>query len=230
MDTMYYEKLYQLQDDVLNLVFREPYGFYLTGGTALSRFYFNHRYSDDLDFFHSDCAVFPDAFRLMLRSFRERWPDITLEVDAKDFKRLWLKVQNTILKIDFVADRVPRIGIPAVKGSFRVDTVRNILSNKVCAILGRDEEKDVVDLIWISKKRQFFWPTVLADAQTKELFTKDELSYRLSTFPIHLLNNVHFIQEMEQHNYEHALQVIIQDIQAGTDNHLAEKPLSIPLE
>ncbi|MEW6566193.1 MAG: nucleotidyl transferase AbiEii/AbiGii toxin family protein [Spirochaetota bacterium] len=230
MDTMYYEKLYQLQDDVLNLVFREPYGFYLTGGTALSRFYFNHRYSDDLDFFHSDCAVFPDAFRLMLRSFRERWPDITLEVDAKDFKRLWLKVQNTILKIDFVADRVPRIGIPAVKGSFRVDTVRNILSNKVCAILGRDEEKDVVDLIWISKKRQFFWPTVLADAQTKELFTQEELIYRLSTFPIELLKKVHFVQEVDCNYFDHALQVIIQDIQAGTDNHLAEKPLSIPLE
>jgi len=25
--------------------------FYLTGGTALSRGYFNHRYSDDLDLF-----------------------------------------------------------------------------------------------------------------------------------------------------------------------------------
>jgi predicted nucleotidyltransferase component of viral defense system len=28
-----------------------PVGFYLTGGTALSRAYLNHRYSDDLDFF-----------------------------------------------------------------------------------------------------------------------------------------------------------------------------------
>lgn len=29
--------------------------FFLTGGTALSRFYYNHRYSDDLDFFvHND--------------------------------------------------------------------------------------------------------------------------------------------------------------------------------
>jgi len=230
MDNAYYDQLYLLQDDVLNLVFREPYGFYLTGGTALSRFYFNHRYSDDLDFFHSDSAVFSDVFRLTLQILRERWPRISLEVDARDFKQLRLHSKDMALKIDFVADRLPRIGIPAVKGPFRIDTVRNILSNKVCAILGRDEERDVADLIWISKKRQFFWPTVLADAQTKVLFTQEEFIYRLSTFPIELLKKVHFIQEIDYNYFDHALQVIIQDIQAGTDNHLAEKPLSIPLE
>ncbi|MDR2095073.1 MAG: nucleotidyl transferase AbiEii/AbiGii toxin family protein [Treponema sp.] len=28
--------------------------FFLTGGTALSRAYYPHRYSDDLDFFYAD--------------------------------------------------------------------------------------------------------------------------------------------------------------------------------
>jgi predicted nucleotidyltransferase component of viral defense system len=41
MPPTYYKQLYKLQDEVLNLVFKDPYGFYLTGGTALSRFYFN---------------------------------------------------------------------------------------------------------------------------------------------------------------------------------------------
>jgi len=39
--------------------------FYLTGGTALSRFYFNHRYSEDLDFFANRM---PD-FRATLDNF-----------------------------------------------------------------------------------------------------------------------------------------------------------------
>jgi len=45
------EKLYPLQNGVLNLVKKLKTPFFLTGGTALRRFYFNHRFSDDLDFF-----------------------------------------------------------------------------------------------------------------------------------------------------------------------------------
>ena len=48
----YYEaNLYKLQDGVLNVVKNSNAPFYLTGGTALSRAYYNHRYSDDLDFY-----------------------------------------------------------------------------------------------------------------------------------------------------------------------------------
>lgn len=48
----YYEKqLYPLQDRVLSVIDKIPSKFYLTGGTAISRAYFHHRYSDDLDFF-----------------------------------------------------------------------------------------------------------------------------------------------------------------------------------
>ena len=50
MHEVYYQnKVYPLQDEILDLVKSAPVAFYLTGGTALSRFYLNHRYSDDLD-------------------------------------------------------------------------------------------------------------------------------------------------------------------------------------
>jgi len=45
----YRESLYPFQDGVLNIVKKSGTPFYLTGGTALSRGYFNHRYSDDLE-------------------------------------------------------------------------------------------------------------------------------------------------------------------------------------
>ena len=45
------EKLYPLQNGVLNLVQKAETRFFLTGGTALSRYYTHHRYSDDLDLF-----------------------------------------------------------------------------------------------------------------------------------------------------------------------------------
>ena len=47
----YQNKFYFFQDQVLKAFESLELDFYLTGGTALSRCYLNHRYSDDLDFF-----------------------------------------------------------------------------------------------------------------------------------------------------------------------------------
>jgi predicted nucleotidyltransferase component of viral defense system len=46
-----YSKLYLMQDKFLPFMHNLGLPFYLTGGTALGRFYLNHRYSEDLDFF-----------------------------------------------------------------------------------------------------------------------------------------------------------------------------------
>ena len=50
----YLNKLYPMQDIVLHLFNDEAIKLYLTVGTALSRAFLNHRYSDDLDFFLND--------------------------------------------------------------------------------------------------------------------------------------------------------------------------------
>jgi hypothetical protein len=41
---LYFNGLYPLQDEVLQTIKNEA--FYLTGGTALSRFHYQHRFSD----------------------------------------------------------------------------------------------------------------------------------------------------------------------------------------
>ena len=46
-----YKLLYLLQNRFLDWWAQFELPFYLTGGTALGRFYLNHRYSEDLDFF-----------------------------------------------------------------------------------------------------------------------------------------------------------------------------------
>ena len=50
--------LYALQDSVLKAISGLEHGFYLTGGTALGRGYYRHRYSEDLDFFANDAGDF----------------------------------------------------------------------------------------------------------------------------------------------------------------------------
>ncbi len=59
-EAFYQDRVYSLQNQILSLVQGAGVEFYLTGGTALSRYYLNHRYSDDLDFFvnqHSEFKV-----------------------------------------------------------------------------------------------------------------------------------------------------------------------------
>lgn len=195
MESSGYADLYALQDQALATVFEEPLGFYLTGGTALSRFHLNHRYNDDLDLFTHDIGPFPDAFRLLYGKIRKRWSDVRIEVDGRDFKRLRIHDGAAELKLDFVADRIARIGLPLQIGSAYVDTVRNILSNKVCAIMGRDEARDVADLLYIARKRLFSWSAIVAEASGKESLQLEDLLYRLTTFPVETLRSVPFFTE-----------------------------------
>jgi len=67
----YEENLYPLQDGVLNIISRSDTDFFLTGGTALSRAYYNHRYSDDLDFFLNKSQTYDEQMEEILALLRE---------------------------------------------------------------------------------------------------------------------------------------------------------------
>lgn len=56
--SQYFEVLYPFQDAVLQTIASVETGFYLTGGTAASRGYLAHRFSDDLDLFVNDAPRF----------------------------------------------------------------------------------------------------------------------------------------------------------------------------
>jgi len=50
----YFDHLYPFQNQILQQLNKLETGFYLTGGTAASRGYLNHRFSDNLDLFVND--------------------------------------------------------------------------------------------------------------------------------------------------------------------------------
>ena len=206
-----YIKLYKLQDEVLEIVFGLENSFYLTGGTALHRFYYNNRYSDDLDFFVYNDNIFGESVYEVIDALTEQEYRIEHTVKAKDFHRLMV---NDSLQLDFVNDRVHREGKSKSFNSIRVDNKINILANKVTAIIGRDEEKDFFDLFCLAQNESFSWKDILKIANKKSVFDKEVLIYRLESFPLSWLNNIKTI---------HAINITKEMVEKLTNDILLEE-------
>ena len=165
MHADYYRNiLYPLQDKVLRLIESLPVEFYLTGGTALGRAYFNHRYSDDLDFFVNGLPDFKDQVNLIIKQLKATGLNFETSVADEGFARIFIFDPDCTLKLDFVNDVAFRSGTSVATGIFkRTDNLSNILSNKITA-LSRYSPKDLVDIVFISENLAFNWEKILSDA------------------------------------------------------------------
>ncbi len=187
MDSVDYKKLYTLQDEVLKVVFDTEHEFYLTGGTCISRFYIEKRYSDDLDFFTNQSPRYSFAIKNINKALNEKFQCIA-EVESKDFTRFKI---NDLLQVDFVNDISFRYKEPIVnENGYLIDNIENILSNKITAVIGRDNPKDIFDIYLIWKFYDFKWSEILDAAHQKVGFTNEELVIRLKSFPRELLQEI----------------------------------------
>jgi predicted nucleotidyltransferase component of viral defense system len=201
-----YKALYALQDEVLALVFRVENEFYLTGGTCLSRFYLEKRYSDDLDFFTNSSSRYSFAVK-NIKNELIKYFDIKVEVDSKDFIRLRV---NELLQLDFVNDISSRYkDVIVTKDNIIIDNINNILSNKITAVIGRDNPKDIFDIYLIAKNYDFLWKDILESAHEKAGFSDDELLVRLKSFPFSLMKNIKLIDSDFLENFEKEFPKII---------------------
>jgi predicted nucleotidyltransferase component of viral defense system len=181
-----YTYIYHLQDKVLESIFSRETTLYLTGGTCLNRFYYNRRYSDDLDLFTNDTTLFRDDIRIVFESLKNFSLSYEVKVDTRDFIRLYV---NEILQVDMVNDRVYRHGKSVhTPSGIVIDNILNICANKICAIIGRDDPKDIFDLYTIYAKEKIDWKTAIEAATKKCVIDPEVVEYRLSTFPQELLN------------------------------------------
>jgi predicted nucleotidyltransferase component of viral defense system len=156
----------------MNILQHSGTDFFLTGGTALSRAYYNHRYSDDLDFFVNQSQTYDEQLDKVLALLHENgfvWDTGQEFTRAKDFTTLKVKKDSeTLLKLDFVNDLVPYYGeIKETSLFYRTDSIRNMLSNKLSAIF-RYAAKDVVDIREIALHETINWPVIINEARQKE--------------------------------------------------------------
>ena len=139
-------RLTPFQREVLEAFFERAKGFYLTGGAALAGFHLGHRETHDLDLF---TLVGPltdgvEALHGLGRAIRARCEEVRT---APEFRRFVLSREDDSVVVDLVVERAPQLVAdkPWV-GSIQIDPPEEILANKLCALLGRAEIRDLVDV------------------------------------------------------------------------------------
>ena len=205
--------------------------FYLTGGTALSRGYFGHRFSDDLDFFtncNNNYSSWVESMFKKLETFQSTG-FFSIDYDkvrkSKDFARFFLfKSAGSCridLKIDFVNDVAAHYGgFVEHKILGRLDSWRNILSNKLSAIF-RYEAKDIADIRTISKSEKFHWRELIREAKSKEAGVDPvAIAKILQSFPPNLLPTIKWTIPPDPDEFCSDLTIIAKDILAGRANTL----------
>ncbi len=140
--------------------------FYLSGGTALSAFYLRHRSSEDLDFFcEGEFSV------ETVLGFLQSIPSVQkMEYERKFDRRLFLLCfgPDDVLKVEFTRYPFPRCEVGASVENLSIDSVRDIVANKLVALTDRTDAKDYTDVYHALRKNpDLDLETLIRDAEKK---------------------------------------------------------------
>lgn len=114
--------------------------FYLTGGTALSGFYYNHRESLDIDLFT------PCEFDLA---------EITHFLFRFQKSLGWKRIEKDTLRVDFFHYTFAPLKKRKIWNGFKIDGLEDIATNKLDAILSRKKMRDYVDLYFLMNREKY---------------------------------------------------------------------------
>lgn len=217
-ENYYLGKLYPFQDEILAQIQDLKLNFYLTGGTALGRCYLKHRYSDDLDFFVNDNDHFKTECHIAINSLKNQWA-CDIAATSETFARIFVKKEKIILKVDFVNDVPHHYGEISKYPLFhRIDSWRNILSNKLCA-LSRLEAKDIVDILYIARQYPFDWEMIIDEAKEKDLWVDPiEICKIIDQLQTKFLKGIKWIKSVDIKDIQKQLKIMQNDIFMGRTN------------
>ncbi|KQC11357.1 MAG: hypothetical protein APR54_11025 [Candidatus Cloacimonas sp. SDB] len=224
LESYYKEKLYPLQDGLLSFIKKSDLPFYLTGGTALSRHYFHHRYSDDLDLFLNNNKNFSSYTENLIKKISQNFSvDNNRFLKSENHIRLFIIEDNVELKVDFINDTAEHFGefeLDEIIG--KVDNLRNILSNKITCLY-RLDIKDIVDIWIISKHLKFKWDEIIREANIKQAGI-DPLTINqiLTTYPDNLLSKIKWIEIVDTKKFNQDVRKIAEDILMNRTNLLSQ--------
>jgi len=141
--------------------------FYLTGGTALAAVYYNHRESQDLDFFSSQ----PFSSRWLHHFIYSLRPELNLRAirllptNINGFQLVWKNKQ--FLNLDFIYYSFKKLAPPTKVYGIEIDSLPDITANKLDTILTRKNLRDYLDLYIIMKREKLTITDILKLHQKK---------------------------------------------------------------
>ena len=217
----YLNSLYPLQDRALKSIEKINQTFYLTGGTAISRIYLHHRFSDDLDLFVNRHPNFQNEALKVFEQLSSDFELVEKSLFDEAFVRLFVFENNVKLKVELINDVGYHYnGLVETAVFNRTDNWQNILSNKITA-LSRQEGKDCADIIMISLNYPFVWSEIMEQANMKDMWINALLAAEtLSTISVDKLKLVSWITQPNYEDLLQKLQIISRDILLGHANSL----------
>lgn len=160
------------QNIFLDTVREENYiiqNFYFTGGTALAEFYLQHRHSEDLDFFNEKEEVNTEIIKGCINRIQKK-----IKIKKVEFKEVYgihnfylYFSEKEILKVDFCYYPFPRIEKGITYKNIIVDSLYDIIVNKVHTISTGARARDFVDVYFAIKEKGYSLQKLLIDAKTK---------------------------------------------------------------
>jgi predicted nucleotidyltransferase component of viral defense system len=144
------DKLTAIQWRILGVLAGIEPGWTLTGGAALAGFYLKHRVTKDLDLFWHGHDHLGDLPREVRDRLSAAGMEATVLQSGASFFQLRVSDGHNTCVVDLVADPVSTVVAPQqinLDGALiAVDDPQEILVNKLCALLGRAEIRDLVDV------------------------------------------------------------------------------------
>jgi predicted nucleotidyltransferase component of viral defense system len=177
-------RLSALQRDLLDAFAKETRQFFLTGGAVLAGWLLGHRRTDDLDLFTEDDEAMADADRLVRSVAAGIGAAIESVRTAPDFRRYVVRKAGESVVVDFVRERVPQLYPKLERDGLRMDSAEEIVVNKLCALLGRVEVRDLVDLYFLERAGLSPERFVQDAAQKDASVTPATLAWVLSEFRV----------------------------------------------
>ena len=129
--------------------------FYFTGGTALSKFYLRHRFSEDLDFF-SQKEYSPEKISPFIYKAKKNLGFKKFDYQQSFNRNIFHLIFSSkkFLKLEFTYFPFPQIKKPKKKGGVFVDSLIDIAVNKVFTIAQKPRGRDFFDLYFIFSKNK----------------------------------------------------------------------------
>ncbi len=193
--------------------------FYLTGGTALSAFYLQHRLSEDLDIFVPEERLLRYTGNRFAKELKTEGFEVEVVRTFLSFMELIIKKEKESVLVHLAVDSPFRFEKPTkVDMGINVDSFLDIATNKLLALFGRFEPRDFIDIFFIVKENHMDLEYLISKGKGKDpgldeyylaiAFEKaNDLPDSIEKIPVNMLKDID-VKEMKSFFSKYAIQLL----------------------